>query len=525
MAQGSLWLQNSYTATADRTYNVKLTGDGSEYAMNPTQVAALPVKPLSLPLGGGVYTVSDAGTANNAYGPFNWSYNVTATWNGASYMLAVTGNVTQGSFSTGVGRVWADWTPGAGCPAQTYEYSLPGTYQPKTRYVIFFEPDDGGEPTVLHDVSVIWGISQTVTGTTPVACGTIRVQRFNPSLPGDGGNWENIPPPVTPPPPLPNPPPGPDPQPPPPDIPEPPPPAPPPPDVTPPGPPPTGGGGGDSEIIEWVKDISKTNRTQVEQNTVSNEYLKAIKDNTEYASERLKTIDESTQTIADDVKRKAAAEDAYRAQMPTTQDMVASAAQGVEATQSAMGTLNYTVPSVSTSAPNWTMAFTAGNASLNFSYDPFEKPWMNTASNWIRTFIAWALAYYFLRWCLDQLVSARRHVELAPQTRGNTVPGGFGGQVTAAIAAGIITATMVSMVLVIYAMWRDGAIGTFTVSNLFSSSPLVNAPDMIKKGLYVLEQLFPVTTAITCMINYMTFKFQVEASVVAAATFKRFINP
>lgn len=424
---------------------------------------------------------------------------------------------------------------GEECPTVNYNYALSGVHPTGTEYIVTAMSDGAPVGNVLYNGTVPYRSTIYVTGTLLSFCGNIEVERRASNSFPDGVGWQPFTPPSTPPPPAPQPPPPPAPQPPPPDVPSPPvspnPPAPPAPPTDPTAPP-AGGTGGDGEIIEWLKDSNKVQRgissrqdAQIQRQDIGNEYLKLIKNNGDYANERLQKIDESTQIIAEDVTRKAEAEAAYDAEMPTTQQMAEQGGVAASDVVGAMGALNYTVPTVPTSAPSFNMAFSAGGRSISMNYDPFDMPWLNTACNWLRTVLAWLLAYYFLRWCLDQLVEARRHVELVPQTRGNTLPGGFGGQVTATIAAGIITATMLSMTIVLYGMWRDGAIFTFNVTNLFASNPFSSAPSIIQPGLYVLERIFPVSTALACMGNYMTFKFQVEASVAATAAIKRYINP
>lgn len=408
------------------------------------------------------------------------------------------------------------------CPDRHLSYYLTGIHAAGTEYLISAMDEGAPVGTVLFNEVVPFGQTVHFETTLTAFCGTIDTERRDAA--NTNGAYNPFTPPTAGPPPPPEPPPPPDNQPPPPDLPEVPeidPPTPPPP----PGPPPPGGGGGEDEIIEWSKDTNAILRGISERIDNTNEMLGQHGEQLQYANERLKSMDEGITVLADDVKRKAEAEEAYKDAMPSTADMAESAAQAVAETQGAMGTLGYQTPSVNSSQGSWTMAFSVPKAAVSFDYNPFDLPWMETVCNWVRTFIAWGLAYYFLRWCLGQLQEARRHVDLVPQTRGNTLPGGFGGQVTAAIAAGIIHATMLSMCFVIYAMWRDGAIGTFNVSNLFSATPLSSAPPILQQGLWVLEKIFPVSTALVCMINYMTFKFQIEAAVMAAATVKRFTNP
>jgi len=406
------------------------------------------------------------------------------------------------------------------CPDVTYSYYLSGTSILGTQYEVrkFAEGDEFGE--VLWSGTVAYGATQHVSGVESDFCGEIVVLRFNPDA-GDGGQWQEITPPPGPPPPPPDGPDGPGPQPPPPDVPEPPPPGPTPPNPPPPGPPPTGGGGGDSEIIEWVKDISETNRVQVKQNDVSNELLKQIRDNTEYASERLQKIDESAQILADDVNRRAEAEEAVASARPTSSAMLAAGSDAALQVHNAMGSVAYEVPDPELAEP----AFQWSIMGSTWNFNPFDIPLVSAFGEWCKRIAAWVMAYYFFRWMLERVGRARVDVEQAPQTRGNTTVAGIGGQVTSFIGAGLITAVILSTVVTLYGLYRDGAVGTWDANGLFSATPFTGNMQVVDNGLWVLDQFFPIATALAVMASYLTFEFQVQVATAIAAAFKRFINP
>jgi len=258
---------------------------------------------------------------------------------------------------------------------------------------------------------------------------------------------------------------------------------------------------------------------------VSNEYLRQIKDNTGYTAERLVTIDENMQVLADDVKRKAEAEEAITQGTPTTMTLTEKGVDDGTIIMQSMGDWGDTAPARVQPSEN-SSAFRWDVMGYVFEFNPFDIPLFNSYSFWVKSFISWILFYYYFRWCLDQIKSARRHVENAPQTRGNTVIAGMGGQATAAVAASIISAAIVSCTLVMYGMWRDQAFEGFNAINVFSdNSPIYVDSGAPAAGMWVLSKFFPLATIVALMWNYITFSFQVEVVVAVTAAYKRFINP
>jgi len=405
------------------------------------------------------------------------------------------------------------------CPDVPYDFYLSGDSIMGTRYVVITEPTSG-TPAILAELTVGYGATEHVTGTATALCGTVKVQKNHP---GDESPWQDYTPPPGPPGGPPQSPPPPDGLPTAPDSPTPPnagggttPPTPPAPST-----PPVGGGGGDGEIIEWVKDTNEVNRGISTRVDVSNEYLRQIRDNTEYAADRLETIDENTQVIADDVKRKEAAEQAIKDATPTSAQMTESGVAAGAAVTDAMGTLTYTIPEPSTSEPNWTMTI-MGNT---MNYNPFSIAEFNEAASWMRRVAAWVLAYLFFQWALREVSTGFRSLDMMPQTRGNTVFAGTGGQATAAIAAALITALVVSTAVVLYAMLRDSSFGTMTMVTIFGDSPFSGETGIVAEAIWVMEKIFPISTALAVMAGYLTFSFQVSVAVAVAMAIKRWIFP
>jgi len=111
----------------------------------------------------------------------------------------------------------------------------------------------------------------------------------------------------------------------------------------------------------------------------------------------------------------------------------------------------------------------------------------------------------------------------APQAKGNTIAG-TGGQITALIAAAAIT-VVISTGLVAIAAWRDTSLGGFTVADMIITSPLAGASGNVAKGLWLLDQVFPIQTAIAVVVARIFFQWAVAIAILIVSTVIRFLVP
>lgn len=409
------------------------------------------------------------------------------------------------------------------CPDVNYDYYLQGTQITGTRYVVFKDPTDGSEPTIIWEGTVGFGAYTRVMGTEEEFCGTIRVQKY---ITGQEEPWQDYTPPPGPPSPPPTPP-----GPPPPPTPPTPPPTPPnegggttPPTPPAPTPPPIGGGGGDGEIIEWVKDTNEVNRGISTRTDISNEYLRQIRDNTEYAADRLKTIDEGTQVLADDVKRKQIQEQEIIDNTPSVEEQQTQGAAAGQAVLDAMGTLTAGDSSVTGTepAPEFDYKLFGG---FEVDLNPFKEDRAGPLAAFIKAIVAWFLVWKWFRWAMDKGFNAGTQAMIAPQARGNTVAAGTGGQATSLIAAVLITAITLSMIVVIVAALRDTSLGGFTMTGVLATNPFDGLSGIAGKIVWCMEQIFPISTLVACLWNYLTFNWVIQGVAWVAITLKRFIVP
>jgi len=406
---------------------------------------------------------------------------------------------------------------GAGCGDYEYSFYLSGDSIMGTRYQVLKEPD-GGTATIIGEFTIGFGASEHVHGTIEDFCGAVRVLKFKP---GSEDPWEDYTPPSGPPdsPPTPPPPPGnlPDP----PEVPDAPGPGTNPTPPPTPGTPPSGGGGGDSEIIEWVKDTNVINRGISSRADVSNEYLKQIRDNTGYSADRLKTIDENTQVIADDVKRKADSEDAIKDATPTTSDMGAAGQAAAGAALEALGTLPSSNISATMTAP--VFAITDPFTGHTFNMNPFTSDRFGPVALWLRKLALWLLVVGFAGWAALRGKETIVDIASAQQAKGNAVFAGTGGQATALIAAGLITVVVLAGIIGIV-VWKDTVLqgSGGSVTTIMGLNPMESAPAAC---VWMIDQIVPVLTILAIAFVKVTFTFICTIAYVVAASIIRFIVP
>lgn len=257
---------------------------------------------------------------------------------------------------------------------------------------------------------------------------------------------------------------------------------------------------------------------------VANEYLRQIRDNTEYAADRLKNIDEGTQIIADDVKRKQEQEQDIIEKTPSVEKQQQDGAAAGQAVQDAMGTLTSGNSAVSGSEPisEFTYELFGG---FELDLNPFKEDRAGPLAAWIKALLAWWLVYKWFRWAMDKGFNAGTQAMIAPQARGNTVAAGTGGQATSLIAAVLITAIILSMITAIVAALNDTSLGGFTMSGVLHFNPFDAVSGIAAKIVWVMNQIFPISTLIAVLWNYLTFNWYIQGIAWVAMTLKRFIVP
>lgn len=521
-------------------------GAGTSGSWNFT-VTVTSIVPLTLPLtdsveqfsvsysGSGVITSS--GTVNVVLGGYNIGglYYLTPDTRSQNYTGTRTVTMTRGA--DGRYSTLISITPSAGatgssvserlyhdtqfCGDYSYSFNLTGDFY-GIRYQIVKMPDDG-EATVLHDVTLYYE-TRNFSGEFPNFCGTVKVYRYRPN---EEMPWQEITPPPGPAPDPPTPPSPPNPL--PPNDPPPPPPgddrSPDPPSPPPLNPPPNPlpANDGDEGIL-WQRDTNEVARGISERQDEQTELLRQIRDNTDYANDRLEKMDENLQTLADDAKRKEAAEQAIIEATPGVSEMVEQANVAVMQLNGVVGTVTAGSPGVASSSPDFSISLPPRLGGVNIDLNPFRSDRFGPLFDWVKTLIAWLLVIGWIGYALKAANESMTLVMLAPQTRGNTVAGS-GAQITATIAAGVITSAILSTAGTIWAAWRDTSIGGLSVSSAMVSSPFASATGAAAKVVWMLEQVLPITTIIAVLWNRITFRFQVQLAAYGLATFKRFINP
>lgn len=212
----------------------------------------------------------------------------------------------------------------------------------------------------------------------------------------------------------------------------------------------------------------------------------------------------TTNSKLDEIKEALEATDAKEAAQTAADAAVASAATSSAAAVTgitgalpgSVGSLPYS-PDVSGGSADFlsvSMPDSFGGATVNFN--PFANAGMAAIASWFRSATAW-LCYLLLgQFVFGQLRAALDTVATARQASGNPVFGGTGGQATAAVNAGLLTAAALVAVSALAAWAFEGINIAGLVSNV-SASPLVG---MSSNVFWFLDQFLPCATIITCAV-------------------------
>lgn len=180
-------------------------------------------------------------------------------------------------------------------------------------------------------------------------------------------------------------------------------------------------------------------------------------------------------------------------------------------------------PSLSgpTGVPSLTVTFPASFGGKTFDFNPFTNDRFATICAWFRTATAWLAVVMLGVWVWTQVGEWTRSLAQVRQAQGNAVVGGTGAQATALIAAGAITVAVVACVTALLS-WSFGEVGIAVIRSMTTTNPLATIP----AGAYwMLDQVLPVSTLITCMLARVTFNMYAAPLFATCSAVVRFIVP
>jgi hypothetical protein len=157
---------------------------------------------------------------------------------------------------------------------------------------------------------------------------------------------------------------------------------------------------------------------------------------------------------------------------------------------------------VTGTAIDFSVSLPATMGGATFDLDPFRSDRLGPAISWFRSAVAWLAIVTFGAWVFGEAQRLFVDMSAAPQAKGNAVVGGTGGQATAQIAAGLITAALATGVVALVG-WLWGDIGFAYLLNVAATNPLAGMPT---KAAWLLNQFFPVATLLTVLVGRISYR-------------------
>ena len=154
-----------------------------------------------------------------------------------------------------------------------------------------------------------------------------------------------------------------------------------------------------------------------------------------------------------------------------------------------------------------------GAYGVNINLNPASNPLVSSLADFLKQVVTWLAGLGFAWWCWGEFDRAVRHLLHAEQAKGNAIIGGTGGQATALIAAGAITALLIAVPL---AFW---AFATYDIT------PVSNPSGPGSIALYLLFFFLPVPYLLSLVTAAFVVRKAALVLVAATATLIRFVVP
>lgn len=173
------------------------------------------------------------------------------------------------------------------------------------------------------------------------------------------------------------------------------------------------------------------------------------------------------------------------------------------------------------SEPDLTIEMPAMFGGLTFDMNPFQSGRFGPLASWLRAAIHWLTLVTLGVWISAQVGEWAKAINQAQQAKGNAVALGSGGQVTALIAAGIITAAVISAMVALIS-WGFGGVNYSAIIGLLGTNPMTT---LAAGSLWMVDQVIPIATVLLALVARVAFSMYATTIYAGIAAFVRFIVP
>lgn len=178
-------------------------------------------------------------------------------------------------------------------------------------------------------------------------------------------------------------------------------------------------------------------------------------------------------------------------------------------------------PTIVDSAPNFAIVLPARMGGASFDLNPFRSDRFGPLASWFRAAMSWLVVVVFGKWASEKVAEWSRGSAPVHQAVGNTVAAGTGGQATALIAAGIMTAAFATFIVGMLG-WLTSSFSITNVLSILGANPLAGGPS---GALWMVDQLFPVSMIIAGAGARITWNLYASKVFMVCMTLVRFVVP
>lgn len=180
--------------------------------------------------------------------------------------------------------------------------------------------------------------------------------------------------------------------------------------------------------------------------------------------------------------------------------------------------LNYSGSFSGGTAPAWELSIRG----ITFNMNPFQFAEMRNLADWVRAGFAFFFILSFGLWAHKESTEYLQALPQIQQARGNTF-GGTGGQITALIAAGLMTVA-IGIALVALMTWASYDFGLGDVASIMGINPF-NGTGAVANGVWMLDQFIPLGGFVASFAGRIVWKLTADTAFVIVASVIRFIVP
>jgi len=155
----------------------------------------------------------------------------------------------------------------------------------------------------------------------------------------------------------------------------------------------------------------------------------------------------------------------------------------------------------------------------SINLDPAADEKLSIYATYVKLITGWALLTLFTWWTWSEFQKIIAIFFTITQAKGNPVAGGTGGQATALVAAGLITAAAVAIPAAYWLLITIDATGLNT--NPFSSA----SNSIVQTGLYLLALVFPYALALTLLAEAFVIRKAGTVMLLGVNSLIKFIVP